>query len=192
MGCGDRGRFVRNCPHTRRSFVAFRDLDIQTYQVVEDEPANPRLIAISTHGPGMAYLDCGATDSFAGESALEEYATAFSMLHPRHDQPALQYDFSDRPNYTFGDGETKTAKGRAELQIFVRPQLPGTLSVHSIPGASKVPILIGMSALTKLQLTADFESGACIFGSVDPDRVVVLPKSHHGHLMLDLLKPLSD
>ena len=58
--------------------------------------------------------------------------------------------------------------------------------------SASVPILTGMGAMTKMKLCVDFATGAAVFREFDPHSVRILPKTSQGHLVLDLMKDLSE
>lgn len=171
-------------------YVAFREFPA-AYVDPEQEALSGFSAARATSGPGISFLDCGATDSFGGDQAVREFEKAYTARFGKEDSvPPVFMDRTDCPSYTFGDGETVPMDGRADLRIWQNEQ-PATLGMHVVPKAPKVPLLTGNGAMRKMKLAIDFSSGAAVFGSVDPDTVRILDRSANGHLQLDLLKDLS-
>ena len=190
LHCGARGHWARDCPQRARAahwsstdYDGYNFLSIRMGMVAE-----PHSVDTLPYQPGHAYLDCGATDSFGGIEAVEDYARLCEDLN--YTGAIRNIDDQDRPKYTFGDGAVQKMMFRADLGIEVNGKA-GTLGVHVVD-TGKVPLLIGMGALRKLDATVNFRTGACILGAIDPHTVRLLPRAPTGHLVLDLTKDLAE
>ena len=139
--------------------------------------------------PGLAPLDCGATDSFGGEGSINDFAIEYSKRFPGENP--VRKDLSDTPAYTFGSGQLQSAACRSDLRGWAHNE-PAHIGVHSFPGARGVPILVGMSSLVKLGAVVDFETGIAVFRSIDPDSIRKLPRNLNNHLCLDLFEDLAN
>ena len=104
--------------------------------------------------PGIAILDCGATDSFGGSDAIEAFATAY---YAKWGETGLEVDTQDRPTYMFGDGKTEALMSRADLSVWVNG-VHDVVGVHVVD-SERVPLLLGMGALRKFGITVDFSTG---------------------------------
>ena len=206
FGCGDRGHFSRDCPHSKSGHLAIEDWsqsdpswqswDGYGYVAFRVDFEDPEKLSAFTatetaQNTWLAPLDSGASDSFAGQKTLEKFDGAYQQKFGH--APAFVMDTSERPTYTFGDGENKQSQGKAMLQTWKHGAVC-TLGVHSIPGRTSgaVPILVGNGSLQKMGAVVDFETGYAVFKDINPGEARQLPRTANGHLAIDLFKDLAD
>ena len=140
----------------------------------------------SMYPTGEAYLDCGATDTFGGVEAVEDFSEEYTK---RFKAAGVNIDTSDRPEYIFGNGGQDAALCRADLQTWVH-DAPTSIGVHAVD-TSRVPILIGMNTLRKLGAVVDFDLGLAVFKNIDSNSIRQLPRHPSGLLALNLFEDLS-
>ena len=130
---------------------------------------------------GKAILDCGATKSIGGMSAMEH-------LGYQCDSGKVKVDIRDRPWFTFGNGQRKQVSSKVTFPIMTGKKA-GTVSIYALD-VPNVPLLLSVDALVKMGAWIDFESGTAVFRKLDPTLVVHLERSANGHLLLNLAKDL--
>ena len=133
---------------------------------------------------GKAVIDCGATKSIGGMQALQ-------FLGQSLENPASAIvDTSDRPWFTFGNGQRKQVSSRVTFPI-TTGQNPGSTQIYALD-APNVQILISVESLCRVGAWIDFETGTAVFRKVAPDLVIPLEKSPNGHLLLNLSQDILD
>ena len=209
--CGGLGHFSRDCTQGGRAGHYADDGSHWTSDEWQSNPWEAGFVAIKVnftdvehstdraeHGlaftatqisnrPGLAPIDCGATDSFGGEAAVQSFNNEHKRLYG---SDGVSYDFKDRPAYTFGSGQLQPAACRSDCRVWAN-NVPSTLGVHTFPGAKTVPILVGMNALVKLGAVTDFATGATVFKNINDKNVRRLPRNLNNHLRMDLLQDLA-
>ena len=134
---------------------------------------------------GKAVIDCGATESLGGITALENLA----KLNARKTGTSrMRLDRRDQPTYTFGNGESSRVAGRATFEVTAGGE-KGTIDFHGLD-AKGVPLLLSAKALKRMGAIIDFTNGRAIFNKLYPGRVVQLEASSSGHWLLDLSEDL--
>ena len=126
-------------------------------------------------------IDCGATESLGGIVALEKLAR---LNAKKYGTSKMRIDRTDRPTYTFGNGESARVDGRATFEVEAAGS-PGTIDFHGID-AKGVPMLLSSQALKKMGAVINFENGQAKFLKLHPEKIVQLEKSSTGHWLLDL------
>ena len=134
---------------------------------------------------GKAVIDCGATESLGGIAALENLA---KLNAKKYGTTKMRIDRTDRPTYTFGNGESAKVDGRATFEVEVAGS-PGTIDFHGID-AKGVPMLLSAQSLRKMGAVINFENGQAKFLKLHPEKIVQLEKSSTGHWLLDLSEDL--
>ena len=130
---------------------------------------------------GKAVIDCGATESLGGIGALENLARKNVK---RHGTSRMRIDFSDRPVYSFGNGESTRVDGRATFEVEAAGN-SGTIDFHGI-NAKGVPMLLSSQTLKKMGAVINFDNGQAKFSKLHPEKIVQLEASSTGHWLLDL------
>ena len=100
----------------------------------------------------------------------------------------MRIDRTDRPTYTFGNGESAKVDGRATFEVEAAGNL-GTIDFHGID-AQGVPLLLSSKALKKMGAVINFANGQARFLKIHPEKTVQLEKSSTGHWLLDLSEDL--
>ena len=100
----------------------------------------------------------------------------------------MRIDRTDRPTYTFGNGESAKVGGRATFEVEAAGSL-GTIDFHGID-AKGVPLLLSSKALKKMGAVINFANGQAKFLKTHPEKIVQLEKSSTGHWLLDLSEDL--
>ena len=133
----------------------------------------------------------GMASSTAARRALGGLDTleALAMRNAdKYGDTRMTLDKSDRPTYTFADGNRRRALGVAEFTVEAGGQ-PGAMRVHSMPIAES-PMLIGMTTLRRMGAIIDFDKGLAVFERIAPQKVVQLERAVTGHLLLDCSEDL--
>ena len=134
---------------------------------------------------GKAVIDCGATESIGGIDALENLAR---LNAKKYGDTKMRVDRSDRPTYTFGNGESLRVDGRATFEVEAAGNL-GTIDFHGFD-APGMPMLLGAQALKKMGAVINFETGQAVFTNLHSQKIVQLEASSTGHWLLDLSEDL--
>ena len=135
---------------------------------------------------GKAVVDCGATESIGGVTAIERLVE----LRKAADRNArVTVDTSDRPWYGFGNGASEQVLSRVSVDVNLGG-VSGEFQVHALD-KDNVPILASIATLRKLKAVIDFETGRAIFKELDDRKVIQLERAETGHLLLDLVHGFS-
>ena len=126
-------------------------------------------------------IDCGATESLGGIAALERLAR---LNAKKYGTSKMRIDRTDRPTYTFGNGESARVDGRATFEVEAAGS-HGTIDFHGID-AKGVPLLLSSQALKKMGAVINFGNDQAKFLKLHPEKIVQLEKSSTGHWLLDL------
>ena len=158
------------------------DEEVETSFVIGEEVA---MVLEQTQSQGKAIIDCGATNSIGGITALETLAN----LRQEQGEGRIMVDISEtaRPTYKFGNGDRKRVLSQASIPIQVGANT-ALFKCHALE--ADVPILASIRALRSLKAVIDFDSDEAIFKVIDPTRIIKLERAPSGHLLLDLSKDL--
>ena len=130
---------------------------------------------------GKAVIDCGATESLGGVTALENLARINAK---KYGTTEMSIDRHDRPTYTFGNGESAKVEGRATFEVEAAGSC-GTIDFHGLD-VNGVPMLLSSQALKKMGAVINFENGQANVLRLHPEKIVQLEKSTTGHWLLDI------
>ena len=130
---------------------------------------------------GKAIVDCGATRSIGGVTALESLGR---LLGPEQ----ISIDFTQRPWFTFGNGSRQRTMSRASFQVTAGLHT-GKVNIYVLD-APNTPILLSIEALEGLGAIIDFTTKTAVLQKIDPRIVIRLEQSEGKHLLLNMSKDL--
>ena len=131
---------------------------------------------------GKAIVDCGATRSIGGVTALESLGR---LLGPEQ----ISMDFTQRPWFTFGNGSRQQTMSRATFQVTAGLRT-GKVNIYVLD-APNTPILLSIEALEGLGAIIDFTTKTAILQKIDPMLVIKLETSEGKHLLLNLSRDFA-
>ena len=134
------------------------DEEVETSFVIGEEVA---MVLEQTQSQGKAIIDCGATNSIGGITALETLAN----LRQEQGEGRIMVDISEtaRPTYKFGNGDRKRVLSQASIPIQVGANT-ALFKCHALE--ADVPILASIRALRSLKAVIDFDSDEAILRSL--------------------------
>ena len=127
---------------------------------------------------GYAALDCGATSSIGGLTAVQ----ALADFGERSLGRTTAVDPRVQKTFRFGNGSSQTCLSKATLPLAIGKQT-GTVDMNVLDAPA--PALLGMDFLTKSGAVVDFSANTVTFKKISPEKHR-LKKLESGHVALRL------
>ena len=185
--CGDHGHGFRQCPKRTsnppsskggKGGSLFMVEGLATVYMVEP---GARLVSDMA---GFGVLDLGATETVGSLEAIEQ------VLQKRYELTGIQDKVQVLPHgrkmFRFGNGSLQRSESYLLLPQHVGKQ-DVQLGIFTLM-ANKVPILIGMKTLARLEVILDVAGGWLVMTAIEPTIKIPLFRNTAGHLVIDLTR----
>ena len=186
LRCGVRGHRARDCPKRAEdagkgggvAAFAFQASEECMFDASEKASNEAYLAVLDAATEGFAALDCGATSSIGGLTAIQ----SLSDISSAELGCDTIVDASMQKTFRFGNGTSQTCLSRVELPMKIGNQV-GSVSFNVLDAPA--PALLGMDFLQKSGAVVNFDEGSVVFKRLSPSKHW-LKKLTSGHLAVRL------